>query len=153
MGRASQRRHSMGIILSEDHQIVCRTRKASIAGGFFFFYFRMSSEGRHMSSYVIECVRACVCAYTFYLAVHEQPEGECDVHAPVSEVLLTVHSGCGVRRRESHERSSRDIGVVQSDELCLSFFSFLSKFCSTHTHTHKTGKHIILSVFTFLMSA
>lgn len=76
-----------------------------------------------------------------YLAVHEQPEGQSDVHAPFSEVLLTVHSGCGVRRRESHERSSRDVGAVQSDERFFFFpFPFLSQFCNTHTH--KTAKHI-----------
>lgn len=108
----------------ESHPIVCITRKLLYCWR--FCYFRM---------WMCKCV---------YLAVHEQPEGQSDVHAPFSEVLLTVHSGCGVRRRESHERSSRDIGAVQSDERFFFPFPFLSQFCNTHTHTQNSKTHQII---------
>lgn len=41
-----------------------------------------------------------------YLSVHEQSQGEGHSQAPLSEILLTVHSDVGVARRETHERGS-----------------------------------------------
>lgn len=140
MGRVSQRHHRTEIIWSEHDLTVCVTHNTSLAGGLLF---QDELWGR---AYVIlhMCVRMHVCA--FYLAVHEQPEGEGDVHAPVSEILLTVHSGGGVRRRESHERSSRDNEAVQSDELCLFFLSVLLQFCNTQTETAKHVRSFSASV-------
>lgn len=41
-----------------------------------------------------------------YLSVHEQSQGEGHSQAPLSKILLTVHSGVGVARRETHEQGS-----------------------------------------------
>lgn len=41
-----------------------------------------------------------------YLSVHEQSQGEGHSQAPLSKILLTVHSDVGVARRETHERGS-----------------------------------------------
>lgn len=41
-----------------------------------------------------------------YLSVHEQSQGEGHSQAPLSEILLTVHSDVGVARRETHEQGS-----------------------------------------------
>lgn len=35
--------------------------------------------------------------------MHEQSESEGHIHAPISKVLLTVHSGTGVWHRKTHE--------------------------------------------------
>lgn len=47
-----------------------------------------------------------VCVGGSYLSVHEQSQGEGHSQAPLSEILLTVHSGVGVARRETHEQGS-----------------------------------------------
>lgn len=41
-----------------------------------------------------------------YLSVHEQSQGEGHSQAPLSKILLTVHSDVGAARRETHERGS-----------------------------------------------
>lgn len=38
--------------------------------------------------------------------MHEQSQGEGHSQAPLSEILLTVHRGVGVARRETHEQGS-----------------------------------------------
>lgn len=38
--------------------------------------------------------------------MHEQSQGEGHSQAPLSKILLTVHSDVGVVRRETHERGS-----------------------------------------------
>lgn len=38
--------------------------------------------------------------------MHEQSQGEGHSQAPLSEILLTVHSDVGVARRETHEQGS-----------------------------------------------
>lgn len=47
-----------------------------------------------------------VCVGGSYLSVHEQSQGEGHSQAPLSKILLTVHSGVGVARRETHEQGS-----------------------------------------------